>query len=108
MSEFDYVPNYRVKAAQWKGNNLEEMQELLRGIVYCDDFSGKPQVYVSYIEPYFLRTGTGGGYNILQFYAGDDFEVDPGLWVVVHEDFEIEILEDAEFTKLYKRANVYL
>ncbi len=90
-----------VKAVQWSGENLKEMKDLLTGIVYCDDFTGEPQVYSSRIEPYLFASGSSEGYNIVQFYAwGDDQEVDPGLWVVVYEDLDGEIMDDEQFNKM--------
>jgi hypothetical protein len=89
----------KVKAVQWTGNNLDEMKLLLEDVVESNELDG-PEVYTSYIEPYFLRTGSGEGYYILQFYAGDDMEADPGQWVVVYDDLEVEIMDDELFCTL--------
>ena len=99
---FDYVAIQRVKAAQWTGENLSEMQDLLEGVVDSNDRDGV-EVYREYIDPYFLRSlGNRGGYYVLKFYAGDDEEVDPGRWVVVYEDGEVEIMDDEQFHKMFR------
>lgn len=86
-----------VKAAQWRGDNLEEMRELLKDIVDTD-FDGVPAVYSDYIEPYTLITGSGGGYYVL-FFLGE--EVDPENWVIVYEDDEVETMHDKQFNRLF-------
>jgi hypothetical protein len=37
---------------------------------------------------------------MLKFYAGDDMEVDPGQWVVVYDDKEIEVMDEDQFKKM--------
>lgn len=104
MGKFDYEARQAVKAAQWKEDNLAEMQELLKDIVQ-EDFDGQPCVYAEEIEPYFLNSlGHRPGYMLLQFYAGDDMEVDPGRWVVVYEDGEVEIMDHIEFHKMFLKS----
>lgn len=81
------------------------MKELLKDVVDSNQWDG-PEVYADYIEPYFLRSlGDRGGYYMLKFYAGDDMEVDPGQWVVVYEDGEIEIMDDEQFHRMFERSN---
>lgn len=80
------------------------MYAVLKGVVE-EDFDGTPQVYCDYIEPYFLHSlGTRGGYFSLKFYAGDDMEVDPGNWVVVYEDSEVEIMSHEQFHKMFEKS----
>jgi hypothetical protein len=100
------VTRYRAKqtinAARWNETNFEEMVELLKGVV-DHDATGTPCVYVETIEPYFISSlGNVSGYSMLQFYAGDDMEVDPGMWVVVYEDNEVEIMEDFQFHRMFE------
>lgn len=105
-----YRAKQSVTAVQWKSadtkdeTNIEEFGPLLADIVGWNEYAG-PEIYVTYIEPYFLTTGPGGGYFILQFYAGDDMEVDPGQWVVVYEDGEVEIMNDEQFNKMFEKDN---
>ncbi len=98
MNKFSYFTKIEVQAAQWKGDNLEEMKELLSPYVGLNEL-GDPEVYSEEIEPYFFpRSGlSGGGYNILRFL---NEEVDPGRWVVVYSDKEIETMDHDEFKKL--------
>lgn len=104
MDKFDYKARQTVRAAQWKEDNLEEMKELLKDVLE-KDFDGEPCIYASEIEPYFLTSlGYRPGYMLLQFYAGDDMEVDPGRWVVVYEDGEIEVMGDLEFNKMFLKS----
>jgi hypothetical protein len=100
MSKFDYEYVRTVRAAQWLGDNLEEMKELLKDSVYSNEFDG-PEVYTEDIEAMFGY----GGYTMLKFYAWeDDQEVDPGQWVVVYDDGEYgEILQDGEFTSMFRK-----
>jgi hypothetical protein len=100
------LTNYRakqtVKAVQWQEDNLQEMIDLLRDVVE-KDAEGNPCVYAQEVEPYFLRSlGYRQGYMILTFYAGDDMEVDPGIWVVVYEDGEVETMENEQFNKMFE------
>lgn len=95
-----YVTSIEVSAAQWTGHNLDEMKKLLKNVVDNNPWDGI-EVYVDYIEPYYISSlGNRGGYNLLKFYAGDDMEVDPGNWVVVYSDGEVEIMDDEQFTKM--------
>ena len=104
MTQFDYTARQSVRAAQWRQDNLTEMQELLKDIVE-EDFDGDPCVYADYIDPYFLNSlGYRGGYFVLKFYANDDMEVDPGRWVVVYEDGEVEIMDDQQFHKMFVKS----
>jgi hypothetical protein len=100
QSPFKKTLRVEVEAAQWTGQNLNEMKELLGPYVdgsLCDG----PYVYAEYIEPYFLGVlGERGGYYMLKFYAGDDMEVDPGQWVVVYDDKEIEVMDEDQFKKM--------
>jgi hypothetical protein len=108
MGKFDYAAKQLIQAAQWDQSNYEDMKDLLRGVVECNDFDGI-EVYTEYIEPYFLsyrgETHSQAGYYILKFYAGDDMEVDPGMWVVVYEDGEVEIMEDQQFNRMFEKRN---
>lgn len=95
-----YTAITEVFAAQWTGENLEEMKELLAPYVDGDDEG--PFVFADYIEPYFFpRSGIdGGGYNMLKFGSCGGHEVDPGCWVVVYADGEIESMDDMQFRKM--------
>jgi hypothetical protein len=108
QSKFKYFTKIEIEACQWTGHNLDEMKQLLAAIVDSNEWDG-PEVYSDYIEDYFLplTQKAGGGYNMLKFYAGDDMEVDPGQWVVVYSDGEVEIMSDEEFHKLgYRHGKV--
>jgi hypothetical protein len=97
----EYRAKIEVTAARWNGNNLKEMKDLLVNIVDQNEFDG-PEVYVDHIEPFYYSDQINReGYNMLKFYAGDDMEVDPGCWVVVYEDGEVEIMDDAQFIKMF-------
>ena len=100
QSRFKYSTKTEIEAAQWTGKNLDEMKELLTPYVESDDEG--PFVYSDYIEPYFLpRSGIdGGGYYMLKFGSCGGYEVDPGCWVVVYEDGEIEIMDAEQFQKM--------
>jgi ABC-type nitrate/sulfonate/bicarbonate transport system substrate-binding protein len=96
-----YVAKQTVNAVQWTGDNLDEMRELLEEILGAYEVD----VYAEYIEPYFISSlGNSGGYNMLKFYAGDDYEVDPGNWVVVYDDLEVEIMDNDEFNRMFEEA----
>lgn len=104
MGKFDYEARRQVRAAQWREGNLEEMQELLQDIVE-KDIDGELCVYTQEIEPYFLSSlGHQPGYLILKFYAHDDMEVDPGMWVVVYEDGEVETMDNDLFHKMFTKS----
>lgn len=105
METFNYRAKQNVKAAQWTGNNLDEMKMLVTDVIESNQWDGI-EVYSEYIEPYFLPSSGihGGGYNMLQFYAGDDMEVDPGNWVVVYEDNEVEVMSDEQFHKMFEKS----
>jgi hypothetical protein len=63
---------WRVAAIQWTGDNLDQVKEFLRGNVGAEDETG-------------VRTDPEDTGRVLQFYGwGDDQEVDPGRWIVVH------------------------
>jgi hypothetical protein len=96
QSEFKYSTKIEVEAAQWTGNNLDEMKRLLSSVVAHNKWDG-PEVYSDFLEDYFQP---GKGYYILKFYAGDDMEVDPGRWVVIYSDGEVEIMDAEQFNKL--------
>jgi hypothetical protein len=101
LRNFEHSATIRVEAAQWIGDNLDEMKELLKPYIEGDEDG--PFVYSDYVEPYFFASSkiSGGGYNMLQFYAwGDDQEVDPGRWVVVYSDDEGEIMDNEQFEKM--------
>lgn len=72
------------------------MKRLLASVVDHNEWDG-PEVYAEFLEDYFQP---GKGYYTLKFYAGDDMEVDPGRWVVVYSDSEVEIMDSDEFKKL--------
>jgi hypothetical protein len=97
MSKFDYTYTRKVRAAQWTGENLQEMQELLEGVVESPDY-----VYAEYIEALFGY----GGYNMLKFEAwGDDQEVDPGQWVVVYDQGDDgEVMPEELFDSMYRKS----
>jgi hypothetical protein len=68
---------------------------------YVDGDAEGPYVYSEEIEPYFLVSmGYSPGYNMLKFYVTDDHEVDPGQWVVIYTDGEIEIMDEETFQKM--------
>jgi hypothetical protein len=101
LSKFDYKAKLFVKAAQWTGENLEDMKELLKDVV-SKDFDGEPCVYSDYIEPFFYSNLINNpGYNMLKT---EDDEFDPGTWVVVYDDIEYEGIDDEEFNRLYEKA----
>ncbi len=96
----EYRAIIEVLAVQWTGHNLDEMKELLKDVVQHNQWDG-PEVYSDYVEPYHIASlGTLGGYSVLKFYAGDDMEVDPGQWVVVYEDGEVEIMDEGSFARM--------
>ena len=101
QSKFKKVLRVEVEAAQWTGENLDEMKELLKPYVDNNQWDGV-EVYSDYIEPYFTNWNNkqNPGYYVLKFYAGDDMEVDPGQWVVVYEDEEIEVMNEQQFKKM--------
>lgn len=102
MKNFEYRTVIRVEAAQWTGSNLDEIKDLLTPYVEGDEDG--PYVYAEYIEPYFLpRSGIdGGGYFMLEFYSSGTRkeEVDPGRWIVVYDDGEIEVMDNEQFEKM--------
>jgi len=104
MDQFTYLAKQTVQAAQWTGHNLSEMKDLLEDVLSHNPWDGL-ELYVEEIEPYFLFSqGLREGYNVLKFYAsGDDMEVDPGIWVVVYSDGEIELMEDEQFNKMFAK-----
>ncbi len=91
-----YVTRIEVSAAQWDGNNLDEMKDLLKDIVEYNPWDGV-EVYSDEVESYFGRDS----YSMLKFEAwGDDQEVDPGQWVVVYSDGEGEVMDNEDFIKI--------
>jgi len=99
-----YVARQTVNAVQWREDNLDEMITLLKDVVEND--ADGPCVYVDEVEPYFLQSlGHQPGYFMLKFYSGDDMEVDPGQWVIVYEDDEIEIMNDEQFNRMFRKKN---
>jgi hypothetical protein len=97
------VAKYRAKeivnAVQWTGDNLEEMKELLRDVVDGDEDG--PYVYADEIEPIFLKSlGYRPGYMILKTEM-DEF--DPGTWVVVFDNNEIEGFSNNQFNKRFEK-----
>lgn len=99
QSPFKKVLRTEVEACQWTGDNLDEMKQLLAP--YVEGNEEGPYVYEEHIEPYFYSNDLNSqGYCMLKFYAGDDMEVDPGQWVVVYQDGEIEIMNDRQYTKM--------
>ena len=107
MSKFEYVFKRTVNAVQWNQINLDDLKELLSDIVESNEWDGV-QVYAEYMEDFFLKSlnKTIGGYYTAKFYAwGDDQEVDPGMWVVVYDDGDGEIMSDPDFTKRYEKVN---
>lgn len=104
MSNFEYRAKQNVRAGQWTGENLDEMKELLKNVVESNQWDG-PEVYSDYIEPYFIQSlGDRGGYYMLEFYSNGDMEVDPGQWVVVYEDNEVEIMDNDQFNKMFEKS----
>lgn len=100
MSKFDYVAKQSVCAAQWRGDNLDEMKELLKDVVEADE-TGDPYVYADEIEPIFLTSlGYRPGYMILKTEM-DEF--DPGMWIVVYEDGEFEGMDDEQFNRMFRK-----
>lgn len=100
-----YRAKQQVAAIQWREDNLDEMIKLLTNVVE-HDIDNVPCVYAEEIEPYFISVlGYRPGYKILKFYAtSDDMEVDPGRWVVVYEDDEVEIMNDEEFNRRFEKS----
>lgn len=98
--KFDYTSHQTVRAVQWRGDNLDEIKELLQGSIE-NDFDGEPCAYADYIEPYYLPSSgiNGGGYYILKIGSCGGIEADPGQWIILHEDGEIEDIHDKEFKK---------
>lgn len=100
MGQFDYRAKQIVTAAQWRGDNLDEMKQLLQDVVEGDEEG--PYVYADYIEPYFYSNLINNpGYYMLKT---EDDEFDPGMWVVVYEDGEVEGMGDEQFTKMFEKA----
>ena len=96
-----YKAKQSIEAAQWKEDNLDEMRELLRGVVGSDS-DGVPFVYADEIEPYFLTSlGHRPGYLVLKT-EFDEF--DPGVWVVVYEDGSFEGMDDEQFNKMFEKV----
>ncbi len=92
QSKFKYFTKIEVEAAQWTGDNLDEMKQLLAP--YVDGDEDGPYVYSDYIEDFFQP---GKGYNMLKI---ENDEFDPGTWVVVYSDEEIEGLSVEDFEKM--------
>ncbi len=86
----------KVEACQWTGDNLDEMKKFLAPYIEGDE--NGPYLYSEYIEPYSFASGyKGGGYNILKT-EFDEF--DPGTWVIVHENGDVEGMDDDEYKKM--------
>lgn len=101
MTDFNYRAKSKVLAAQWTGSNLEEMRELLQDVV-DKDADGIPHVYAEYIEPYFISSlGKREGYYILQT-EFDEF--DPGVWIIVHENGDLESMDNEDFEFLFEKG----
>lgn len=96
---FNYVAKQSIRAAQWRGDNLDEMKELLKDVVDGDEDG--PYIYAEWIEPYFIRSlGDRGGYYMLKT-EFDEF--DPGIWIVVYEDGEFEGMDDEQFNRMFEK-----
>ena len=101
MGKFDYRAKSSVSAVQWRGDNLDEMRELLDGVIEKDS-DGVVMVYADWIEPYFFSEKiNNNGYYVLKT-EGDEF--DPGMWVVVYEDGDVEGMEDTQFNKMFEKV----
>lgn len=102
MSKFDYVAKQRVRAAQWRGDNLDEMKELLADVVDGDEEG--PYVYADWIEPFYYASAkiASPGYFMLKT---EDDEFDPGMWIVVYEDGEVEGMSDEQFHKMFEKKD---
>jgi hypothetical protein len=100
MSPFKMSTRIEVEAAQWTGDNLDEMKRLL--VPYVEGDTEGPFVYSDYVEPYYFASYniSGGGYNMLKFGSCGGHEVDPGQWVVVYDDGEIEVMDNEQFQKM--------
>lgn len=96
---FEYVAKQHVRAAQWRGDNLDEMKELLKDVIDGDEDG--PYVYAEWIEPYFYSDKINNeGYYMLK----TEFdECDPGIWIVVYDDGEIEGMEDEQFNRMFEK-----
>jgi hypothetical protein len=102
MDKFKYTAKLKVRAVQWHGDNLDEIKELLKGVV-DEDETGDPYVYADEIEPMFISSlGYRPGYMILKTEC-DEF--DPGMWIVVYEDGEFEGMDDEQFTKMFRKGD---
>jgi|SRR3954464_7181167 len=101
---FEYVAKQTVHAAQWREDNLDEMKDLLRGLI-PEDIDGEPCVYPEYIEPFYYASSninlSHDGYYMLKT-EFDEF--DPGVWVVVYEDGEIEGMDNTQFHKMFNKV----
>lgn len=102
MNKFSYTAKLNVRAAQWRGDNLAEMKELLKDVVPSNEWDG-PEVYADEVEPYFISSlGYRPGYMILKT---ENDEFDPGMWIVVHEDGEFEGMDDEQFHKMFRKKD---
>lgn len=99
MSTYLHKP-WRVHAIQWTGTNRDEIRAF---------FAEHPEALPGDCGPYFSRDDyPSDPYNELKFYAwGDDQEVDPGWWVVLHYEASEphgELMSDDAFTEAYAPA----
>lgn len=94
---YQLVP-WPVDAIQWTGENRDDIKAFLD---YLDD----PGVHFTADEESGERFDN---YNMVLFYAwGDDQEVDPGQWIVVHIGVEDsgEVMQDEEFRLNYEAVS---
>jgi hypothetical protein len=101
MGKFNYRAKSIVTAAQWRGDNLDEMKDLLKDVIDGDEEG--PYVYADWIEPFYYASAKidNPGYFMLKT-EWDEF--DPGVWIVVYEDGEIEGMSDEQFNKMFEKA----
>lgn len=96
MNRYELRPK-GVSAIKWTGENRAEVDFFLRGILMPNE------------GPYFSADEESGekydDYNTVQFYYGDDIEVDPGHWIVFPDDtsmWDIRIMTDRNFQGEYR------
>lgn len=101
QSPYRYVAKTVVEALQWTGDNLDKMRDFLAP--YVDGDEDGPYVYADWIEPLYYASAkiNSPGYFMLKT---EDDEFDPGMWVVVYGDGEIESMSDEQFTKMFLKG----
>lgn len=95
---------WRIAAVFWNGRNFPEVQQFFRDYVGPDKETG------IWNEPDEGWPTEKYAYNIVQFYYGDDIEVDPQTWIIVHLDIpadqdpdhqRIQKMDEDEFQRTY-------